>query len=74
MNYLTAIQGGGLASGDTLATDRTQLQAWEKFQIVDDTVQTASGFFLGPGPWGVGISTRISDPNAAFKFELYARF
>jgi hypothetical protein len=83
MNYLTAIQGGGLASGDTLATDRTQSQAWEKFQIVDDTVegrdcvytiQTASGFFLGPGPWGVGISTRISDPNAAFKFELYARF
>ena len=83
MNYLTAIQGGGLASGDTLATDRTQLQAWEKFQIVDDTVegrdcvytiQTASGFFLGPGPWGVGISTRIRDPNAAFKFELYARF
>jgi hypothetical protein len=36
LNYLRAIQGGRLASGDNLATDRTQVQAWEKFQVTDD--------------------------------------
>jgi len=81
INYVTAIQGGGLASGtatwDTLVTDRTQVQAWEKFKIVDDghcmyTIQTVSGFYVGMG--GNGISTRISDPNAAQQIGYNAKF
>ncbi|MEP7154027.1 MAG: hypothetical protein ABI856_20170, partial [Nitrospira sp.] len=52
INYVTAIQGGGLASGtktyDDLVTDRTQVQAWEKFKFVDlgdcsYAIQTVSG-------------------------------
>jgi hypothetical protein len=81
VNYVTAIQGGGLANGtatwDTLVTDRTQVQAWEKFKIVDDghcmyTIQTVSGFYVGWG--GNGISTRISDPNAAPQIGYNAKF
>ena len=79
-NYVTAIQGGGLASGtsawDALVTDRTQVQAWEKFRIVDDgqckyTFQTVSGFYIGAGP---SFSTRISDPNAAGQIGYNAKF
>lgn len=72
VNYVTAIQGGGLASGtkdwDNLVTDRTQVQAWEKFRIVDRgdctyTIQTTNNWFIATS--GARISTRISDPAAA---------
>jgi hypothetical protein len=57
INYVTAILGGGLAHGtdtyDNLVTDRTQVQAWEKFRIVladpDNcryTIQTTSGYYI----------------------------
>jgi hypothetical protein len=86
VNYVTAIQGGGLASGtatwDTLVTDRTWVQAWEKFQVVDDghcmyTIQTTvSGFYVGVSGQGSGtsISTRINDPNAAPQIGYTAKF
>jgi hypothetical protein len=84
INYVTAIQGGGLASGtatwDNLVTDRTQVQAWEKFKVVDDghcmyTIQTVSGFYIGIGGYGnASISTRISDPNAASQIGYTAKF
>ena len=68
INYVTAVGGGGLAHGDNLHIDATQVHAWEKFRIVDRgdctyTIQTVSGFYLAFSSGG--ISTRISDPNAA---------
>jgi hypothetical protein len=73
VNFVTAIRGGGIAHSsadfDNLVTDRTEVQAWERFTIRDRgdctyTIQTVDGWFLAYGP-GWDISTRISDPNAA---------
>jgi hypothetical protein len=88
-NYLTAVGGGGLASGtpsaDNLQTNRTQVQAWEKFRIIDQgdctyVIQTLSGWYLGfppsqiiPGP-RAQFTTRISDINAALRFKMIAAF
>lgn len=81
-NYLTAVGGGGQASGtadsDNLHTDATWVRAWEKFRIVEVgsctyAIQTVSGFYLGPGtgpPGAEGISTRISDIGAATRFRF----
>jgi hypothetical protein len=79
VNYLTAVGGGGIASGDNLHTDARQVQAWEKFKIVEQpncsyTVQTVSGFYLAVGPGSSSISTRISDPNAAPSIGYNAKF
>jgi hypothetical protein len=84
-NFITADGGGGLASGtpdaDNLQTNRTQVQAWEKFKFVDQgdctyAIQTMSGWYLGfppshivPGP-RAQFTTRISDINSALKFKL----
>jgi hypothetical protein len=79
-NYVTAVNGGGLASGDNLHTDARQVQAWEKFKIVERppncsyTIQTVSGFYLAVGPGSSTISTRISDPNAAPSIGYNALF
>jgi hypothetical protein len=88
-NYLTAVGGGDLASGtpsaDNLQTNRTQVQAWEKFRIIDQgdctyVIQTLSGWYLGfppsqiiPGP-RAQFTTRISDINAALRFKMIAAF
>lgn len=84
VNYVTAVGGGGLAHGtataDNLQTNRTQVQAWEQFKIVEQpncayTIQTVSGFYLGVAPGSGGtISTRISDPNAAPSINYTAKF
>jgi hypothetical protein len=83
INYVTAIQGGGLAHGtsdwDTLVTDRTQVQAWERFKVVDVgnciyTIQTVSGYYVGVDAGGRNISTRISDPDAAWQVGYRAKF
>lgn len=79
VNYVTAVGGGGLASGDNLHTDAQQVQAWEKFKIVEQpncsyTIQTVSGFYLAVGPGSSTISTRISDPNAAPSIGYNAKF
>lgn len=80
VNYVTAVGGGGLAHGDNLQTNRTQVQAWEQFKIVEQPncayiIQTVSGFYLAVGPGGAGtISTRISDPNAAPSINYNAKF
>jgi hypothetical protein len=81
-NYVTAVGGGGIAGGDNLHTDATQIQAWEKFRIVDQgnatyTIQTVSGFYLAVDTRVLdigGISTRISDPNAAPQIGYTAKF
>ena len=82
INYVTAINGGGLASGtkdwDNLVANRTQVQAWEKFRIVDRgdcsyTIQTTNNWYVAFSP-GRGISTRISDPNAAPSIGYTAYF
>ena len=80
INYLTAEGGGGLATSkeNNLQTNRTQVQAWEKFKFVDFgdcsyTIQTVSGFYLGGGPGG-NISTRINDPYTAPTIGYMARF
>jgi hypothetical protein len=84
MNYVTAIQGGGLASGtktyDDLVTDRTQVQAWEKFRFVEQgdcsyVIQTVSGKYLGkstaaPGTALGAFSTNAIDIPSATKFRL----
>jgi hypothetical protein len=83
INYVTAVNGGGIANGDNLHTDATQIQAWEKFKIVDQgdatyTIQTVSGFYLAVNTNILqstgGISTRISDPNAAPQIGYTAKF
>ncbi len=82
VNYVTAVQGGGLASGgittDDLVTDRTQVQAWEKFRFVEHgsctyVIQTATGHYLGKktATTGIGLfATNITDINKATKFRL----
>jgi hypothetical protein len=84
MNYVTAIQGGGLPSGtktyDNLVTDRTQVQAWEKFKFVDlgdcsYAIQTVSGNYLGKSTAAPGtalglFATNVSDIKNATKFRL----
>jgi hypothetical protein len=86
VNYVTAIQGGGLASGaittDNLVTDRTQVQAWEKFRFIERgscvyVIQTASGHYLGKKTASTGIgkfATNVSDINQATKFLLGVLF
>ncbi|HJT21146.1 MAG TPA: hypothetical protein VJ746_11785 [Nitrospira sp.] len=88
VNYITAIQGGGLASGtltsDDLVTDRTQVQAWEKFNFVDQgdcsyAIQTVSGKYLGQSTAAPGtalgvFSTNVSDIRNATKFRLAVVF
>jgi hypothetical protein len=84
VNYITAIQGGGLPSGtiswDDLVTDRTQVQAWEKFRFVDQgnctyVIQTSNGHYLGKSTAAPGtalgvFSTNVSDIKNATKFRL----
>ena len=84
VNYVTAIQGGGLASGmktyDDLVTDWTQVQAWEKFRFVDQgdctyAIQTVSVYYLGKSTAAPGtalgvFSTNVSDVKNATKFRL----
>jgi hypothetical protein len=74
INYVTAVGGGGLiqnpATPNIFATDRTQVQAWEKFRIWDlgdcvYVIQTVSGGFLN----GV-TSTAQKDINAAGRWIL----
>ena len=80
INYVTAVNGGGLAHGtddsDNLITTATQVGAWEKFRISDQgnctyTIQTSSGYYVAyklqdqPGFATEFLSTRISDPAAA---------
>jgi hypothetical protein len=82
-HYVTAVNGGGLAYGtpdsDNLQTNRTVVQAWEQFKILDQgdgyyCIQTVSGFYLGArnssGPGQGAFSTDISDINQASKFTL----
>ena len=83
-HYVTAVNGGGLAYGtadsDNLQTDRTVIQAWEKFTFVDRgdgyyCIQTVSGYYLGPrrdqnAQDQGAFSTDISDINVASKFIL----
>ena len=80
VNYLTAINAGGLASGANLATDRTVVQAWEEFKLVDAgncvyTIQTYDGYYLGFSSITGQFSTDIINPRAPPKnyvayFEL----
>lgn len=82
VNYVTAVKGGGQASGgitwDSLVTDRTQVQAWEQFRFVEQgnctyAIQTSSGHYLGKKTATTGIgkfATNISDINQATKFRL----
>jgi hypothetical protein len=79
-NFVTAVGGGGLASGDNLHTDATQIRDWEKFRFVDQgdatyTVQTVSGFYLAVKTGAAGpISTRISFPDQAPQIGYTAKF
>jgi hypothetical protein len=82
-NFVTAVGGGGLASGDNLHTDATQIRAWEEFRFADQgdgtyTIQTVSGFFLAVNTHILqetgGISTRISFPDAAPGIGYTAKF
>jgi len=66
--YLTAVGGGGLASGDNLHTDAWKPLTWEVFNIVDQGdatyfIQTSSGFFLGYQEVTGRISTDIGTPD-----------
>jgi hypothetical protein len=79
-NYVTAVDGGGLASGDNLHTDATRVRDWEIFRIVDQgdatyTIQTLSGFYLAVATSANGdISTRIDPPDAAPEIGYTAKF
>jgi len=78
--YVTAQGGGGLASpnSDNLQTNRTQVQAWEKFRIVDQgnclyTIQTSGNWYLGY-QMNKGVSTRISFPDEAPQIGYVAKW
>jgi hypothetical protein len=67
INYVTAVGGGGQPPSDeNFHTDATQVQAWEKFRIVDDghcryTIQTVNGGFIGfPSLSAPSLATNIS--------------
>jgi hypothetical protein len=79
-NYVTAVNGGGLVQGSTtwniLQTDRTQVQAWEKFRFVDQgdgsyAIQTVSGYYLGlyptAGVYAFTTDRSIIGPGEKFK-------
>jgi hypothetical protein len=77
INYVTAVNGGGVVLGPktpvALQTDRTQVQDWEKFRIVDIgnctyTIQTLSGWYFDSSRGN--ISTGRSDINYATKYRL----
>ena len=79
INYVTAVNGGGVVLGPktpvVLQTDRTQVQDWEKFRIVDTgnctyTIQTLSGWYVDAGGGITVYSTGRSDINYATKFRL----
>jgi hypothetical protein len=70
-NYLTAVGGGGLASGtpesDNLHTDATWIRAWETFRLIDQgnctyAIQTVSGFYLASEEGGSLPASTISTP------------
>src|SRR2546426_10674484 len=80
-NYVTAVNGGGLVQGSAtwniLQTNRTQVQAWEKFRLVDQgdgtyAIQTVSGYYLGLYPTaGVhAFTTDRSVVGPGEKFKL----
>jgi len=89
INYVTAVDGGGLAHGtaesDNLHTDATRVGTWEKFRITDQgnctyTLQTHSGYYVGykrngtaPAE-GAFLTTDISDPAAAPSIGYNAYF
>jgi hypothetical protein len=79
-NYVTAVNGGGIASGENLHTDATRISDWETFKIVDQgdgtyTIQTVSGFYLGVAEAAGGnISTRIDPPDTAPEIGYIAKF
>jgi hypothetical protein len=71
INYVTAVGGGGrdYAIDSNFHGDATQVQAWEKFRIVDEgrciyTIQTVSGGFVGTSLGDVSyIATNLSPPS-----------
>lgn len=82
-HYVTAINGGGLANSpkdwDNLVTDRTEVQNWEKFRIVDRgdctyTIQTMYGWYLGYSPSTGKISTRISGDLNGYRAVGYTPY
>jgi len=79
-DYVTAVNGGGLVQGSAtwniLQTNRTQVQAWEKFQFVDQgdgtyAIQTVSGYYLGlyltEGVYAFTTDRSIVGPGEKFK-------
>lgn len=88
INYVTAIQGGGLAAStktyEDLVTNRTQVQAWGKIRFVDMgdcsyAIQTVRGNYLGkstaaPGTALGAFVTNVSDITNVTKFRLSAAF
>lgn len=82
-NLVTAVGNGGLAhptsSSDTLHTDATQIQAWERFNVVERSpglygIQTGSGFWIGMDPQFKTFSTRIDPPEDAGSIGYTALF
>jgi len=80
---VTAVGNGGLAhptsSSDTLHTDATQIQAWERFNIEERSpglygIQTGSGFWIGMDPQFKTFSTRIDPPENAGSIGYTALF
>jgi hypothetical protein len=82
-NLVTAVGNGGIAhptsTSDTLHTDATQIQAWERFNIEERSpglygIQTGSGFWIGMDPQFKTFSTRIDPPEDAGSIGYTALF
>jgi hypothetical protein len=82
-NLVTAVGNGGIAhptsTSDTLHTDATQIQAWERFNIEERSpglygIQTGSGFWIGIDPQFKTFSTRIDPPEDAGSIGYTALF
>lgn len=79
--YLTAVRGGGLSGPDTIHTDATRIDAWEKFAIerqADGTyaIRTVNGNYLtavnggGIGEGRGAIHTNATTVSGWEKFKL----
>jgi hypothetical protein len=74
INYVTAVDGGGQIVAPTLQTDRTQVQAWEKFriEILDDcaySFQTSEGHWLGMTEGHLNTRSEHSWTNNKFRLH-----
>jgi hypothetical protein len=80
-HYVTAVWGGGQVPtlqsdgtySETLQTDRTAVNGWERFRVIDQgdctyAIQTVSGYYVAQ--YGSSFTTDLSSVTPLAKFKL----